>query len=360
MTMLHSILADANSSYWLPVRASTQAPDVDNLFNFVLWVCVFFSVLILALMVLFVIRFRHRPGVTRDVSGGHNNTLEITWTVIPTIIVIAIYYWGFKGFLHYVVEPPAAYEITAIGRMWNWSFQYPNGYISPELHVPPHTPVRVVLRSEDVIHSLFVPSFRIKKDVVPGRYNRLWFNATTPGNYDVYCAAYCGTNHSTMLSRAVVHNDMADFKAWLTKNSDWRLTKSPIQAGEMFYNQRGCAQCHSINGTIITGPSWRDMFGSTVPLADGTSVLADENYVRESILEPAAKIHRGFPNVMPSFKGALKDEDIDAIIWFMKSISKNYKGDLSAGNVQPEEKTQPMPDRQAPIPPDLKLKGPVK
>src|SRR5437763_5617228 len=174
MTMFHSFLADTTSTFWLPVRASEAAPNIDWLFNVILWVNIFFSVLIIVLMLLFVYRYRNRPGNEEGAAGGHNNALEITWTVIPTIIVCFIYYWGFKGFLHQAVEPPAAYEITATAKMWNWSFQYPNGYIGNELHVPVGVPVRVVLKSEDVLHDLYVPAFRVKKDAVPGRYNRLW------------------------------------------------------------------------------------------------------------------------------------------------------------------------------------------
>src|SRR4051812_34306119 len=198
MMMWPSILADKVGGFWLPERASTIAPDVDNLFNFILWVCIFFSLLIFTLMIWFVWRYRYRPGNEGGGAAGHNNTLEITWTVIPTIICGVIYFWGFKGFMREAVDPPSAYEITAVGQMWKWSFVYPNGGTSSELHVPLNKPVRIVLRSEDVLHALFIPVMRVKKDVVPGRYNRLWFTPTQLGKYDIYCASYCGTQHSTM------------------------------------------------------------------------------------------------------------------------------------------------------------------
>ncbi len=172
------------------------------------------------LLVTFVVKYRHQEGKVQESTAGHSTALELTWTIIPTIIVLVIFYFGFRQFLNLSVEPPNAYEITATGMMWNWQFTYPNGYVSPELHVPAGVPVRVILVSQDVIHSLFVPVFRVKKDVVPGRYNRIWFQAekraetTDADMYDLYCAAYCGTNHSTMTSHAFVHTQ-SDFRVWL-------------------------------------------------------------------------------------------------------------------------------------------------
>ena len=182
--------------------------------------------------------------------------------------------------------------------------------------------------SEDVIHSLYVPVFRVKKDVVPGRYNKMWFQATKLGDFDVECTNYCGTDHSQMLARAIVQ-EPEDFKKWLIDASVWVGKISPIDAGANFYKQRGCSQCHSVDGTRLTGPTWKDMFGSQVPLQDGKTVLADEDYVRESIEYPQAKIVAGFGPVsaMPSYLG-MKPEDIYALISYMKSISTNFHGDL--------------------------------
>ena len=246
--MWHSLLADPASTFWLPIRASTSGADSDWLFNFILWVNIFFSVLIIALMVLFVWRYRAKSAGEHGAAGGHNNALEITWTVIPTIICGMIYYWGFKGFLHEAVEPPAGYDIMAIGSMWNWTFQYPNGTISPELHIPKGKVIRVVLNSKDVIHSLYIPAFRAKKDVMPGRYNRLWFQSDDPGTYDILCTAYCGKNHSTMLSKCVVEPSKEAFDKWLEDASEWRGKKTPIEEGQILYNQRGCVVCQSVNG----------------------------------------------------------------------------------------------------------------
>jgi cytochrome c oxidase subunit 2 len=307
-------------------------------------------VLITALVVVFVLKYRHRKGSgPAESSAGHSTTLELTWTIIPTIIVLILYYYGFRGYMQMTVEPPNAYEIVATGRMWNWTFTYPNGYQGNELHVPANVPVRVILRSEDVIHSLYIPAFRVKKDVVPGRYNRLWFNAvkdpsvgkpTDVDTYDIYCAAYCGTNHSIMLSKAVVHN-ADDFDHWLEAASDPRDGKrTPIQIGELIYKTRGCAQCHSVDGSKIIGPTWKDMYGSTVPLEGGGTVKADDAYVMESIAFPQAKIHQGYPNSMPAFQ--LKDYEMASVIAYMKSISKNVpdaeKAPLNSPLLKPEKK----------------------
>lgn len=321
--MWNLILSDANgSTFWLPQRASTVAGGADALFNAILWICVFFFALVTVLLVLFVIKYRHRPGVERDTAGSHSMALEATWTIIPTIIVVFLYYYGFKHYLRMNVEPPNAYEITAHAQMWQWSFEYPNGYSDPELHVAVNTPVRMVLESADVIHSLFVPVFRVKKDVVPGRYNRLWFEATEPGTFDIYCAAYCGTNHSAMRSHVIVHRDQADFDRWLADATAKADNLPPLEKGRKLYVTKGCAQCHSIDGSRITGPSWKDVFGSMQPMTDGSQSMVDEAFVHAFVRNPQAKVPMGYSPVMPPFPASLLSEgDVDALIAFMKSIS---------------------------------------
>ncbi len=340
--MWHSILAEnAARTFWLPEQASTVAPDVDNLFYFIYWINVIFTILVVGLMVWFMWRYRHRKGNEGGGHSGHNNALEVTWTVIPTIIVGVIYYWGFKGFLNEVVEPPGAMQIKAVGQMWKWQFVYPNGGVSDELHVPLNKPVRMVLESQDVIHALFIPAFRVKKDVVPGRYNRMWFQATKAGTYDVFCADYCGIGHSIMHTTAVVDPD-DKFNEFLADATDpLKHATSWVDGGKKLYEMFGCSTCHSVTGETKTGPTWKDMFGSEVPLSDGTTVHADEKYVHESVLDPGAKIVRTFSNVMPSFKGRLNEREIEALTWYMKSISSNVKSsDMTVGikPIPPEEK----------------------
>ncbi len=339
------MLGNLIGNIWMPESASTIAPEVDGLFDFILWLSIFFLVLILVVMIVFVVKYRHREGQEnkQEPTAGHSTALELTWTIIPTILVIIIYYFGFRGFLHLAVPPPNSYEITATGRMWNWQFTYPNGYTDGELHIPLNVPVRVVLNSEDVIHSLFIPVFRVKKDVVPGRYNKMWFQATKTGNFDVECANYCGTGHSQMLTRAYVQ-EPEDFKKWLADASDWTKNTSPIAEGAKLYKAKGCVQCHSVDGTRGTGPTWKDMFGSQVPLEGGKTVLADEDYVRESIEYPQAKIVSTFGPIsaMSSFKGT-SSNDIFALTAYMKSISKFYSGDLESLRIVPRNGKLPLP-----------------
>ncbi len=337
------MLGNLLGNIWMPESASTVAPEIDGLFDFILWLSIFFLVLILVVMIVFVVKYRHREGEERkqEPTAGHSTALELTWTIIPTILVIIIYYFGFRGFLHVAVPPPNSYEISATGRMWSWQFTYPNGHQDTELHIPLNVPVRVILNSEDVIHSLFIPVFRVKKDVVPGRYNKMWFQATKTGTFDVECANYCGTGHSQMLTKAFVQ-EPEDFKKWLTDASRWWLHTSPIDQGEKLYKAKGCIQCHSVDGTRGTGPTWKDMFGSQVDLEGGGKVLADEDYVRESIEYPQAKIVKSFGPVsaMSSFLGT-SPQDIFALISYMKSISSNYKGDLDSLRVVPKDGKAP-------------------
>jgi len=332
--MLTAILAVASNNFWMPERsASTVSGDVDGLYNFVYYLSLFFFLLITFLLVVFIIKYRHKEGEgERESAAGHSTALELTWTIIPTVLVLVIFYYGFRGFLDMMVEPPNSYEVMVNGKTWNWTFTYEGQYVSDDgkLHIPVNTPIRFVLSSNDVIHSLFMPAFRVKKDVVPGRYNRFWVEATEVGESDIYCAEYCGKGHSQMLTHVVVHSK-EDFARWFENMKDWTRTKSPLVAGEQMYHTRGCEQCHSVDGRQGTGPTWKDMFGNQIQLAGGGTVVADENYIRESILYPNAKIHQGFPNPspMPSFLGQLNDNDIMALISYMKSISVHFKGDLA-------------------------------
>ena len=204
------------------------------------------------------------------------------------------------------------------GQKWNWSFTYPNGYVDANLHVPVDRPVQLVMSSADVIHSLYVPVFRIKQDVVPGRYSKVWFEATEPGEYDLFCAEYCGTSHSDMLALVVVHPP-GEFEAWLEQASNFLETMSPVDAGRKLFQVRGCMQCHSMDGSAKTGPTLLGVFGRSENMANGTTLTVDENYIRESILEPNARVVAGFEPVMPTYQGRLKDAEIMAIIEYLKA-----------------------------------------
>lgn len=309
----------AGGSLWLPPRASEVAGQVDWLFYFILIVSLVFFVLIVVLMTLFVIRY-HRPRGAEGTEGvEHNTALEITWSVVPLILVAAMFYLGFRTFMKIAVAPAGSYEILVNAQKWKWLFTYPNGYVSDELHVPLDEPVELMMFSQDVIHSFYVPAFRIKRDVVPGRYNKVWFRATQKGRFTIFCAEYCGTGHSDMTSSVVVHSRQ-EFAKWLEEASAALAKKPPAEAGADLYRTRGCASCHTTDGRPGIGPTFKGLFGSSQPLSDGTTVVADENYIRESIMDPQAKIVAGYQPVMPTFKGRLKDVEITDIIEFLKTL----------------------------------------
>jgi len=309
-----------DSTFWMPPRVSTVAGEVDWLFYFILAISAVFFLIIVGLTVFFVIKYRSREGHEPIPTPSHNLPLEITWTTIPIILVILIFFFGFKTYLDMATPPANSYEVKVNGQKWKWSFTYPNGYVDENLHVPVARPIRLLMTSADVIHSLYIPAFRIKADVVPGRYAQAWFEATEPGEYDLFCAEYCGTNHSGMIAHVIVHRP-GEFETWLAKASDFLATMSPVDAGRKLFQVRGCTQCHSTDGTPRVGPTLEGIFGHEVALRGGSSIQVDENYLRRSMLEPAADVVAGFDPVMPTYQGRLKDPEIDAVITYIKSLS---------------------------------------
>ena len=306
---------------WMPPAASTGAHHTDFVFYFIYWVAVFFFVLIVALMVYFAARYRRRAaGARAPGAATHNTALEITWSAIPLVLVVVMFYLGYRGFLDMVNPPADALPILVTGQKWVWSFTYPNGHSDTELHVPVDRPIQLTLWSSDVIHSFYVPAFRIKRDAVPGRYNKIWFEATKPGEYLALCAEYCGTQHSDMLARVVVH-EPGGHESWLAEASDPFRTRSYAEVGRLIHQKR-CAGCHSVDGSANIGPTFKGIWGHEVALRDGTSVLVDENYIRESILYPQKQIVKGYDPVMPTFQGQLKDREILALIEYIKELEK--------------------------------------
>ncbi len=307
-------------SFWMPEQASGFAPNVDGVFYFIFWLSAFFFVLIVGLMTVFVIRYRYKPGVEADNSITHNTKLEIFWTVVPSVLVLVIFYLGFEGYVRAREIPKRTYPIQVLGRKWSWSFTYPNGVVSSELHVPLGTPVSLTMTSNDVIHSLWVPAFRVKMDVVPGRYSKLWFQATKTGEFPLLCTEYCGTGHSNMRSKVIVH-EPGEFKQWLESAAVDVSGLSPAEAGAKLFAKYGCGSCHNVKEKKrLIGPPLRGLFGHEVKLAGGGTVVADENYLRESILDPAKKIVEGYPPVMTVFKGMISDDEITKIIEYLKSL----------------------------------------
>lgn len=318
-----------SSDFWMPFEGSTTAGAVDWLYYFLFWMSVISCVVILGAMAYFVFRYKAKPRSENErveKTSDHNTTLEITWSIAPMFVVVAIFVWGFKGFVDLRTPPKGSMEIQATGQKWKWLFTYPGGLVDDSLHVPVGQPVRIVIHSVDVLHSLFIPNFRTKMDAVPGRYTDLWFQGTTPGEYPIFCAEYCGTNHSNMLSRVVVH-EKGGYEAWLSEQQDKLLTMDPVELGSLLFNKQGCSTCHTTDGSDTTtagtkaqGPTWKGLFGKHEKFTDGSTVTVDENYIRESVLDPMAKVVDGFLPVMPTYQGKLKDAEINGIIAYIKSL----------------------------------------
>ncbi|NOX56474.1 MAG: cytochrome c oxidase subunit II [Planctomycetes bacterium] len=317
-TILADTLLRESGSFWLPPSSSSTSPAVDRVFYLILGVCSFFFLLVVSTAVLFVVLYRRRPGREAQKTATHHNLLELTWSVIPLLIVIVIFYEGFVAYMQMQAAPPNSYEILVKAQKWNWFFTYPNGHIDNDLHVPAGQPVRLLLSSEDVIHSLSIPAFRVKMDCVPGRYTYIWFQCDDPGVYELYCTEYCGDSHSDMTARVVVHRP-GEFEAWLEEAANFLKKLPPAEAGKYLFTRR-CTQCHSDDGTVKTGPTLKGIFGQRHAMADGGTVSVDENYIRESILDPQAKVRQGFQPVMPTFKGILTDDEITYLIEYIKTL----------------------------------------
>jgi len=338
MTGAINLLADVGGSYWLPPRASGYAGASDWVFWFIMGICIFFFGLVAALVVTFAIKYRHREGVVTDTAASHSTALEITWTLIPTVIVFIIFYYGFKGYMAGTVAPSNAMPIVVNAVQWSYSFDYPNGVNDSEIHIPINVPVEFILSSSDVIHGFYIPAFRIKKDIVPGRYNKIWVQADQLGEYDIFCTQYCGLDHSGMRAKLYVQTPQ-QYAAWLDKKALEAASIPPVDHGKAIYT-KFCNSCHTIDGSASTGPTWKNLFGYPVKFADSSSLTVDEDYLRSMILNPNNKIVAGFLPVMPSFQGQLKDRthDVDHLIAFIKSLSDKGQPPALPGAAQPTTK----------------------
>lgn len=313
---------DTTGTLLLPPSGSSFAPEVDALFAFLFYVSLFFLIVIFTAVIFFLVKYRRRNGeTTTSTVTAHNTFLEISWTVIPLIIVLILFFWGFRVYMKMSIVPKDALEIKVTGQKWFWSFVYPNGATAVnELVVPMGKPIKLLMSSQDVIHSFYVPAFRIKRDVLPNRYTIIWFEATNPGVFDLMCAEYCGSGHSKMLGRVRVVNDR-EYAQWMETAGAPEEGLPPQEMGEKLYKSKGCISCHSTDGTPGNGPSFRGVFGHKVSFIDGTSTTVDENYLRQSILEPQAKVVAGYQPIMPTYQTILKEDQIDALIAFIKSLS---------------------------------------
>jgi cytochrome c oxidase subunit 2 len=267
-----------------------------------------------------VVKYRRRGEDTLTTGVAHNTTLEVLWTVIPTVLVMVIFVWGFKSFIKFYVAPKDALEVKVTGQKWFWSFDYPAGANTVnELTVPVGKPIKLLMSSKDVLHSFYVPNFRIKRDVLPNRYQVAWFEATQVGEYQIFCTEYCGKGHSEMLGKVKVVSE-TDFNKWLESSSGMGEGLSLEEFGAQLYKSKACVTCHTLDGKKLVGPSFLGLFGRQEAMTDGQRFVADENYIRESILDPRAHIVNGYDPVMPTYQGILKDRQIDALIAYIKTL----------------------------------------
>jgi cytochrome c oxidase subunit 2 len=298
-----------------PEQASSVAAYVDALFGFLTILTGGAAVLIFITIFYFAIVYRRRPGNELAEEYEPPHALELTWIIIPTIIFLGIWVWGSWLYFHLARVPDDALDIYATGRQWMWKFQHPTGQREINtLHVPVGRPIRITMASEDVIHSLFFPYFRVKADVLPNRYRTMWFTATKTGRFHIFCAEYCGTLHSGMIGWVEVM-EPTEYQRWLAGGNEGSMASQ----GQILFQKFACDTCHTADATG-RGPALVGLFGKQRPLADNTVITADENYIRESILNPRAKIAAGFQPLMPTFQGQVSEEDILKLLAFIKAM----------------------------------------
>ncbi len=306
---------------WVPEVASNLASKVDAVLWFITVISLVFFIIISFFLIYFAVRYRRRQEneETPYITGSH--VLETIWTIIPSFLLLVIFAYGFVVYKDMRTPPQDSLEITVTGKQWLWLFAYNTGKTTlNELYVPEGRPVKLVMKSDDVLHSFYVPAFRVKQDLVGGMYTDLWFTPTKAGTYELFCAEYCGTGHSAMLGKVIVMSPQ-EYEKW-EKGEEEKAVSSlpPAELGKKLYTERGCNACHSIDGSTLVGPTWKGLYGHEVDLQDGAKVTVNENYIRESILEPQAQLVKGYTPTMPSFRGVLSDEDITGIIAYIKSL----------------------------------------
>jgi cytochrome c oxidase subunit 2 len=296
-----------------PEQASTIAQGIDHLYYFLTAMDLFFTAIIFLTIFYFAIRYRRRKKDETPAQIEGSLPLEVAWTAIPLVLVVVTFVWSSSLFIRNARPPTAATEVFVIGKQWMWQLQHPEGVREiDELHVPLGRPIKLTMTSEDVIHDFFIPAFRVKKDVVPGQYSTLWFQATKPGSYHFFCGQYCGVSHALMRGEVIVMQPQ-DYERWLSGS---KKAGTMADAGARLYEQYACITCHGTG----KGPPFVNLYGSQVKLQDGSTVVADDAYLRESILVPSAKIVAGYEPIMPTFKGQLSEEQILQILAYIKSL----------------------------------------
>lgn len=324
---------------FFPPQASSIAGEVDLLFFYQVGFTIFFSLLVAFLVIVFAFYFRRKTPQDRPEIMGEPLWLEIIWSVIPFGLTLVMFFWGASLYFKMAFPPKDAMEVFVVGKQWMWKIQHPQGKREiNELHVPVGQNIKLTMASEDVIHSFYVPAFRMKMDVVPGKYTTAWFNATKEGEYHLFCAEYCGTKHAGMIGKVVVLSPV-EYEKWLetatagVASAGGSALSGVAREGFAKFQQVGCVSCHSIDGSQGRGPSLRGLFGTQVKLKGGRTVVADDNYLRESILNPQAKIVAGYEGVMPTYQTILSEEDVRAVIEYIKQMPEKSKteGKLEEG-----------------------------
>jgi len=301
-----------------PPQASTSAHEIDALYFALILISLFFIAVIFLPILYFCIKYRHGSPADRSNPSSGSNLVEFGWTTVPTLMGLAIFAWSAVDYFRIERQPDNAIDVQVVGKQWMWKIQHAEGKREiNELHIPVDQTVALTLTSQDVIHSFFVPAFRVKQDVVPGKYTSEWFKPTRTGEYRIFCSQYCGTQHAQMIGRVVVMQPRA-YERWLKTGEQ---TESIVLAGERLFHDRGCSGCHAPNSKFHA-PLLEGLYRKPVPLSNGKMVTADDQYLRDSILQPAKQISAGYDNIMPSFSGHLSEEEIMQLIAYLKAIGE--------------------------------------
>ena len=309
--------AEAAAQSFMPPQGTELAGKIDSLYTFLVWISLISSVLVIGGMVYFAVKYRRQTANDKTAYIPHNAFLEFLWSFIPFVLFMVVFGWGWWIFHDMRKMPENAFEVHVTGQKWYWDFAYKSGRkTSGEVYVPVGEPVKLIMNSRDVIHSFYIPGFRVKQDVVPGRYTALWFEATKLGTFQVFCTEYCGTEHSTMLAKVHVL-PREEFDQWLLTDPYKGLTATEV--GQKVFSSK-CVACHNITTEKKVGPGFAGIFGTERQLEDGSTVVADETYIRTSILNPASQISAGYPNAMTPFQGQISEEELRGIIEYIKSL----------------------------------------
>ena len=324
---------DRLTAYLFPEQVSTFAQDIDNLFYFIFYASIVLLAIVTFGMIYLAIKYRFKKNdeVRLTSSIDHNSILESSFVIIPLILVSITFVWGIKSYLNMVTVPNDAIEMKITGQSWYWTWDYPDGGPSnvfstaQPLVLPVNTPIKIVLSSTDVLHSFYIPVMRAKMDVLPNRYNVMWFDAKKVGEYSIFCTEYCGTQHSQM-SGTVKIVPIKVYEKWLTEAGSEDDDLPLDELGAKLYTKKACITCHTLDGSALVGPSYlqtSQMWGQERVFDDGSSATIDDNYIRNSILEPQSQIVAGYQGVMPTYQGVLNDRELDALIAFLKTLKED-------------------------------------